>query len=159
MKRGEFISQIGLSSQALLAFYCFGATSCKNSDVEAQPNNVPIKEAGLTGNAESGSGKIDFSLDLTLPVNAPLKTAGGFVRVGSVLVAQTLKGAYVAVAKFCTHSAGVLVFQPESDDFWCPVHGSLFNLDGTVKQSPAPVAVKLYKVEINADKTRLSVKE
>ena len=153
MKRNEFISKIGLSSQALLAFYCFGASNCTNGNPAVDPQTPE-----LTGNAKSAFGRIDFSLDLTLPVYAPLKTAGGFVRVGSVLVAQTLKGTFVAVVKFCTHAAGVLVFQPESNDFWCPVHGSLFNLDGTVKQSPAPVAVQLYKVEVNADKTRLRVR-
>lgn len=56
MERNEFIKKIGLSSQALLGFYCFGASGCSNS---------PLTDTeGLTGNAETANGKIDFSLDL-----------------------------------------------------------------------------------------------
>jgi cytochrome b6-f complex iron-sulfur subunit len=159
MKRSEFISNIGLSTQALLAFYCLGASSCTTGPVEAQPNDLLPSSEGLTGNAEPGNGKVDFSLDLTLSPYTALRTPRGFVRVGGVLVAHTKAEKYVAVSKFCTHAAGVLAFQADSNDFWCPVHGSLFHLDGSVKQSPAAMPIRLYKAALNNDKTRLSVTE
>jgi len=155
MKRSEFISKIGLRTQALLAFYCFGTSGCSTGNpVKAEP-----KTEGLTGNAEPGNGKVDFSLDLTLSPYTALRMPGGFVRVGGVLVAHTTAEQYVAVSKFCTHAAGVLAFQADSNDFWCPVHGSLFHLDGSVKQWPAAMPIRLYKAVLNNAKTRLSITE
>lgn len=88
MKRSDFIKTIGLSSQALMAFYCLGVSSCITSPLEAQPNDFPPEIEGLTGNAELGNGRVNFSLDLTLSLYNALRVPGGFIRVGSVLLGR-----------------------------------------------------------------------
>lgn len=159
MKRIEFVKKIGLSSQALMAFYCLGASGCTTGPVEISPTNLLPTINGLTGNAEIGNGKVNFSLDLTVAPFTTLRLPGNFMRVGSVLLAHTKAEKYVAVAKFCTHAGGELAFQADSNDFWCPVHGSLFNLDGSVKKAPAAIPIRLFNVELIKDKARLLVKE
>lgn len=153
MKRGDFLRTLGLSTSALMAFYCIGTlTSCAKSDADPTPGtNSPgtnvgsgTGTAGFSGNAESAKGKVDFTLDLTSSTYSALKTAGGYVKVGDVLVANTKGGQYIAVAKTCTHQGGGLDYRLATDDLLCNNHGGQFNTNGSVKLAPPTVALKVY---------------
>ena len=162
MKRGEFLRSLGMSSAALMAFYCMGTglTACSKSNDPAPvtPTTPTTPTTGLTGNAETAKGAVNFTLDLTDANYSKLKTVGSFVKVGDVLIANTKGNKFVTIQRLCTHQNNDLVaYQLNSDDFNCSAHGSLFTTDGTVKQGPATTAMKLYKTTPSADGNKLTV--
>jgi len=162
MKRGEFIRSLGLSSAALMAFYCMGTlTSCSSDDpaptTGAGGTTPPTTSSGLTGNAETSKGAINFTLDLTSNDFKTLKTAGEFVKIGDVLVAS-VTGGFVAVQRLCTHNnLDGLSYRLNSNDIGCNVHGSVFATTGTVKNGPAASALKTYKTALSTDGNKLTV--
>ena len=169
INRSQFMRELGLSSAALMAFYCIGTTltACSNAtdaptpvSPAPKPNPAPNPTVtGLTGNAETGKGKIDFALDLTADSYKKLKTEGEFVLVGDVIVANVKGNKFVALSKACTHEGTAVQYRLASDDFWCSNHGSIFNTTGTVKQKPAPSPLTLFKSELNTNGNSLAIKE
>ncbi len=166
MNRGQFLRELGLSSTALMAFYCIGttATSCtsKASDpTPAMPTPIPTPAAtvGLTGNTDPAKGKVDFTLDLTASTYSILKTAGNFLNVGEVFVALAKGNTYVALSKNCTHEGNPLRYRLTEDDIKCDTHGSEFKNSGTVNKGPATKALVSYKATISMDGNMLTVKE
>ena len=160
MKRGEFLRSLGLSSAALLSFYCMGTlTSCSSDDDPAPAVTSPGTGSGITGNADTSKGAINFTLDLTNADYSNLKTQGQFVKVGSVLVANVQGGNYVAIQRLCSHQQqdGVS-YRLASNDFGCNVHGSVFATDGSVKVAAGnnQPAMKLYKTSLSADKLQVT---
>ena len=164
MKRGEFLRSLGMSSAALMAFYCMGTglTACsKSSDPAPSTPTTPGGTSGLTGNAETSKGAINFTLDLTSTDYKALKTEGEFVKVGDVLVANTKGSKFVAIQRLCTHQMFDNVsYRLSSDDFMCSQHGSVFATNGTVKVAaggPGQPAMKLYKSTLSTDGNKLTV--
>lgn len=164
MKRGEFIRNLGLSSAALMSFYCMGTlTSCSSSNDPAPATGTggttpPTTSSGLTGNAETSKGAINFTLDLTSADFKALKTAGEFAKIGDVLVASVKGGSYVAVQRLCTHNdLDGLSYRLGSDDIGCSIHGSVFATTGTVKGGPATSALRLYKTALSTDGNKLTI--
>ncbi len=162
LSRGEFIRSLGMSSAALMAFYCMGTLSSCSSKKD-DPAPVVITPGGpttgggsngVTGNANTGSGAIDFTVDLTNANFTSLKTMGGFVNVGEIIVFNAA-GTYKALGRICTHASGNLSFRSASNDLICDVHGGLFNTDGSVKQSPPTTAVKAYSAVLSGDKLQV----
>ncbi|GAA4410174.1 hypothetical protein GCM10023187_34470 [Nibrella viscosa] len=165
MKRGDFLRSLGLSTGALMAFYCMGTlTACSKSGDTPTPNNnnsgtnvgPGTGTAGFTGNAESAKGKIDFTLDLTSSNFSTLKTEGKFVNVGDVLVANAKGNRYIAVAKTCTHEGGGLDYRLATDDLLCNNHGGLFNTNGSVKLAPPTKPIKVFTVALTGDNLRIT---
>jgi cytochrome b6-f complex iron-sulfur subunit len=164
LKRGEFLRSLGLSTSALMAFYCMGTLTACSTGNEPGPgtspgvsNAVPGGAAGLTGNT-TGS-KIDFTIDLTSSGYSGLKTEGKFTIVGDVLVALAAGGRYVALSKSCTHEGAPVVYRQAQNDVYCDRHGSVFNLDGTVKASPATTPLKVYGTQLAQNGNSLRVFE
>lgn len=162
MNRGEFLRSLGLSSAALMAFYCMGTglTACSKSGSDPTPTPTPTPVGnGLTGNADASTGVVNFTVDLTNSTYSPLKTAGNFMKIGSVLVANTSGGKFVTIQRLCTHQANDLVsYNLSANNFVCSAHGSVFNVDGTVKTGPATTAMKLYTSTLSTDGNTLTVK-
>ena len=166
MKRGEFLRSLGMSSAALMAFYCMGTslTSCSKSDDPAPATGgttTPVTNTGLTGNTETAKGAISFTVDLTSSNFSKLKTQGEYVKVGDVLIANTTGGKYVTIQRLCTHQGQDGVgYRLTSNDFQCVVHGSVFAVDGSVKVGAGgsgQAAMKLYKTAVSADGNTLTV--
>lgn len=161
MKRGEFLRSLGMSSAALMAFYCMGTTltSCSKSSDDPTPA-APTPSTGITGNADTSKGAINFTLDLADANFSKLKTVGQYVSVGNVLVANA-KGTLVAVSRDCTHyspSQGQLDYRATENDFMCNNHGSLFTTDGKVKANqPSSNNVAQYKATLSTDGNKLAV--
>lgn len=154
--RGQFIKTLGLSTKALMAYYCLGATlsSCTKEEETVLPTPTPTPNAtGVTG---SSSGTIDFTLDLKNANFSKLTTDGEFVIVGDVLVANAA-GTYVAVSKACTHAGTTLSYRKADGDFWCSNHNSEFKIDGSVKKAPATTAIKKYNAAFDSAKNILKV--
>lgn len=162
MKRGEFLRSLGLSSAALMSFYCLGTslTSCsKSSDPAPATTTSSTTSTALTGNADSSKGPVDFTLDLASNDYKTLKTVGSYVNVGDIVVANAKGNILVAIGRICTHQAGSLEYQLSDDVFKCNNHQSLFGTDGKVKPNQlAKSDVKQYKTTLSADGNKLQVK-
>jgi cytochrome b6-f complex iron-sulfur subunit len=134
MDRREFLTTLGIGGTAVVCSYCL--TGCnKNDNVTGPPTNV------------------DFTLDLTNPAYAALNTNGGYVYNGGVIVARTGAGAYVAVSQTCTHAGGTVQF--DGTQFVCPVHGSMFAVNGSVTRGPAGSPLARYNTSLNGHMLRV----
>lgn len=155
MKRGEFLRSLGLSTSALMAFYCIGTTmtSCGSSSDDPGPDDGGTGGTGITGTTTGSA--INYTVDLTT-VTA-LKTAGGSQVIGDTIVALTSSNAYVALSKRCTHEGTTVGFRNAQNDFRCPTHGSQFSLTGAVEEGPATSALQVYKTALSADGNTLTV--
>jgi cytochrome b6-f complex iron-sulfur subunit len=153
LSRGQFLKQLGLSSGALMAFYCLGTvTACTKDEGEPAPS-------GTNNNSSGGNNtptKIDFTLDLASNDFRKLKTEGEFVYKDDIIIANVKGGKYVALSKACTHAGTTVQYRFNENDFWCSNHGSEFGVDGKVEKSPAASALKLYKTELTGDKLRVT---
>jgi len=166
MKRGQFLRNLGLSSSALMAFYCMGTTltACSSGSSDPTPSGTNTGSntgsntgtTGLTGNADLSKGAISFTLDLTTSTYSALKTEGKFVVVGSVIVANT-KGTIVALSKTCTHEGTTVDYRPAQNDFYCSNHGSEFSTLGAVEVGPATKALTVYKAQLSTNGNTLTV--
>ena len=144
MERKEFLALLGSSTASLLVLGCLGGCSKSESDAAAPG-----------GNPGTGTNKVDFTLDLNTPTNAPLKTKGNAVVSNKVIVAYSNAGTYLAVAALCTHQNGNLGYDAAGNKFSCPLHGSNFGADGAVINGPATTALKQYKTTLNGTNLRI----
>lgn len=160
MKRGQFLRELGLSGSALMAFYCMGTTltACSTGSDDPTPGTNPGTgtTAGLTGNADTSKGAINFTLDLTNATYAKLKTVGESVIVGSVILANA-KGTLVALSKVCTHEGTTIGYRSTQNDFLCSNHGSEFSTTGAVEVGPAIRALTVYNAKLSTDGNILTV--
>lgn len=152
MTRTEFLKNLKLGGGALMAIYCMGAvTSCANENTPLPATNInpdPFK-----------NGKVDFTLDLTLDANKNLKTDGGYLYNGDIIVARSKGAKYIALSKICTHQGTTVEFQKDTNDLYCPNHGSKFDVTGKVINSPAPLPLKMYQTELLNSGLKLRVFE
>lgn len=154
VSRAAFLRSLGLSAATLCALYF---SSCaKPASITPDPTDGTDSPAVATGNTDP-AGNVDFTLDLTLPDNAKLKTIGQFATAGLIVVAHTKDDRYVALLSVCTHASGSLWYQVSQDDFRCLDHGGLFHTDGSVKGPPPTKPVKTYTVTLSADKNTLHI--
>ena len=159
MKRGEFLRSLGMSSAALMAFYCMGTglTACSKSSNDPTPVPNPTSTA-FTGNADASKGAINFTLDLTSTDYGKLKTVGEFVSVGSVVVANAKGNKLIAVGRVCPHQGGNLEYKLQQDLFKCNLHGSEFNDAGKVQPGwDAKSDVAQYKTSLSTDGNKLTI--
>jgi cytochrome b6-f complex iron-sulfur subunit len=156
--RGQFLKTLGLSSKALMAFYCIGAVSACSSEEETVTPNTNTgntnSSTGITGTTSGAS--IDYTIDLKNANYSKLATAGEFVVIGDTLVANA-NGTYIAVSKTCTHQGTTLSYRKAEGDIWCSNHGSEFKTDGSVEKAPATSALKTYKTTFDAATSTLKI--
>lgn len=163
LSRGDFVRSLGMSSAALMAFYCMGTTltSCKSSDPAPVTPVVtpPVTNTGITGNSTTASGAIDFTLDLTNKDYSTLKTEGTFVKVGDVFVFNAKGGKLLALERLCPHAnLDQLEYRLTSDDINCTHLGSQFKTDGSLTRGPAERGLKKYTTVLSTDGNKLQVK-
>ncbi len=146
LNRGEFLRSLGMSSAALMAFYCMGTlTSCSSGSSDPTPTPTP------------GTGTGTGTLDLTASGNSALKTEGGYVYNGSMIVARVKGGSYVALSRACTHQGTNVQYRLSQNDFYCPNHGSEFSPTGAVEVGPAGTPLTLYKTALSSDGNTLTI--
>lgn len=146
MKRHEFINLFGFGAAMVLSG-CLGGCTSKTGSATPAPTSGP------------GSNSIDFTLDLADPANARLNDpALGYVygANGQVIVAKTTAGGYVALSAACTHQGTSVQFQPGSNGFICPNHGSQFTTSGAVLNGPAAAPLRAYTVVQTGTKLRIT---
>lgn len=95
--------------------------------------------------ALGSSGNANFTLDLSQPANAALKTPSGSVISNNVIVVNSA-GTFVALSDICTHQGCRVSYNKSGNDFVCPCHGGAYNISGAVIAGPPPTALKKYNV-------------
>ena len=105
MERSEFLKLLG--SGTVLA--CAGCLEACSSKSDPAPTNV------------------NFTLDLSLPENVKLTSAGGSLSKNGVIVACVSTTEYIAVSLACTHEGTSVTYQSGQKNFLCPNHGSRFD--------------------------------
>ncbi len=56
-----------------------------------------------------------------------------------------------ATSLICTHLGCIVDWRPESGDFLCPCHGSMFDHNGAVLRGPAPRPLRQYNARMADD--------
>ena len=72
------------------------------------------------------------------------------VPVGAVYLRRTGEMAVQALSVVCPHAGGFVDFVPERNGYLCPLHNSIFGLDGKIgdPKSPSPRGLDELRVEI-----------
>ncbi|MBK5109019.1 MAG: Rieske (2Fe-2S) protein [Anaerolineales bacterium] len=76
---------------------------------------------------------------------------------GRFWLVRTKEGSVLALYKVCTHLGCLYNWQSQENKFYCPCHGSQFQLDGTYIQGPAPRSLDRFVVKlINGENEELA---
>lgn len=157
VSRGEFMRSLGMSSAALMAFYCMGTlSSCKGSDPDPVVTPPPTGgTTGLSGNSVTSGGPINFTVDLSNANYSELKTSGGFKNVGDVIVFNA-NGTYKALSRICTHQGGSLSYRgTATNDLICSLHSAVYNSNGIPTSQPVgggvATAVQAYSATVSGN--------
>lgn len=144
IKRGEFLRNLGLSSAALMAFYCMGTlTSCSKGSDDPDPEPTP---------------DLDVTLDLTQADYRALQTVGGYTYYEDILIARVKSDTYVALSKICTHQSSTVFYRPATNDVYCPTHGSEYTTAGvvTVPAESGQKNLTQYKTSVSGNSLRIT---
>ena len=144
MERKQFLRTLGTGAAFALTFPCLHGCSSDsdNGDIEEVPSGV------------------DFTIDLNSSEGAKLANNGSFILKNLVVVVKDLNGNFVAASQVCSHESYDQVRYATNDGgiFYCDVHGSRFELDGTplnqVDSSPAK-QLKIFNTELDGQILRV----
>jgi cytochrome b6-f complex iron-sulfur subunit len=136
MNRKEFLVKAGAGAVIALCPACL--SGCSPPDIPTAPTNV------------------DMTLNLDDPANAPLKNNGGYIYNNGLIIARLNNGTIVALSAACTHAGVAVAYDPGSNRFHCPAHGSNFATDGSVINGPAGSALVSYHVQVNGTSVHIT---
>ncbi len=145
MKRKQFLKSLGAGAAFAIALPCLHA--CSQEVLEDGANN-PVP----TG--------VDFSVDLESSEAEKLATIGGFILKNSVIIVKNMEGNFVAASQVCSHQGYAEVRFADRDGgiFYCGVHGSRFEQNGTPLNqvdSQAAKSLKIFKTELSGSILRI----
>lgn len=63
-------------------------------------------------------------------------------------LARLKDGGFLALSLTCTHLGCSVDWVPTKNEFECPCHSSIYNMEGVVVKSPAPRPLSIYKLII-----------
>ncbi len=144
MERKEFLRSLGAGAAFALIFPC--TQGCSKDEVDG---NIVEEPTG-----------VDFTVDLTSQEAQALVPNGGFILKNLVVIAKNLEGEYVAASQVCSHESydQVRFVNQNGGIFYCDVHGSRFDQDGSplnqVDGNPAK-PIKTYNTELNGSILRV----
>ncbi|MCA0957932.1 ubiquinol-cytochrome c reductase iron-sulfur subunit [Allomuricauda sp. XS_ASV26] len=144
MERKEFLKSLGAGAAFALTFPCLHG--CSSDEVDGNLVEEPIG--------------VDFIIDLNSAEAANLSENGGFILKNLVVVARNLQGEYVAASQVCSHQSydQVRFVDQNGGIFYCDVHGSRFDQDGTPLNqvdNTAAKALKVYNTELDGTALRV----
>ena len=144
MERKEFLRSLGAGAAFALTFPCL--QGCSKDEVDG---NIVEEPTG-----------VNFTVDLDSTEAAKLANNGGFILKNLVVIAKNLEGEFIAASQVCSHESydQVRFVDQNGGIFYCDVHGSRFDQDGTplnqVDSAPAK-AIKVYNTELNGSLLRV----
>jgi cytochrome b6-f complex iron-sulfur subunit len=120
---------------ASVAGACRIDVGSEGDDVDP-PADAPVVDVGF-----ELCGTSMVCVDLSNAMNAALATAGGsrVIQTGNtrVIIIRTTATTFVTLSARCTHAGTTVGYRAAMNDIRCPNHGSLYQLDGSVKGPPA----------------------
>jgi len=87
-----------------------------------------------------------LTLDLSLPQNSALNTAGGSMIFQNIIAVNTGNDNFIALSSICTHQGCTVGYDSGAANIKCPCHGSVYATTGLVINGPAPLALQAYEV-------------
>ncbi|MEC7264373.1 MAG: Rieske 2Fe-2S domain-containing protein [Bacteroidota bacterium] len=144
MERKEFLRSLGAGAAFALTFPCL--QGCSKDEVKG---NIVEEPTG-----------VDFTVDLNSAEAANLASNGGFILKNLVVIAKNLEGEFIAASQVCSHESydQVRFVNQNGGIFYCDVHGSRFDQDGTplnqVDSAPAK-AIKVYNADLTGSILRI----
>jgi nitrite reductase/ring-hydroxylating ferredoxin subunit len=123
MRRSEALASVSRRQ------FCGGLASCVG--LAAIAGCTSSQASGVDAAGACGSEMIDCGPASTFALNMPV-----FFATALVFVVRDAGGLY-AVSATCTHEGGTINLM--GNDYVCPRHGAVFDLDGNVVNGPATV--------------------
>lgn len=144
MERKEFLRSLGAGAAFALVFPC--TQGCSKDQVNG---NIVEEPTG-----------VDFTVDLTSQEAQALVSNGGFILKNLVVIAKNLEGEYIAASQVCSHESydQVRFVNQNGGIFYCDVHGSRFDQDGSPLNqvdSNAAKPIKVYNTELDGSILRV----
>lgn len=142
MERKQFMKTLGAGAAFALTFPCLNGCSKdenQNGEIVEEPTNV------------------DFTIDLSSSEASNLGTNGGFILKNLVVVVKNLEGQFIAASQICAHEGydQVRFVDQEGGIFYCDVHGSQFEQNGTPINQVTANNLKIYNTELTGDILRV----
>lgn len=145
-RRSVLAAALGIPAAALTVSGC--SSDDKTTETPKGDGSSTSTSPSSSGSASSPAGD---AAGVTVKI-ADVPEGGGLIVPNGkqqIAVSQPSKGTFKAFSAACTHQ-GVIV-AAKDDTFACPAHGSVFALDGTVKNGPAESSLKELKVTKSGD--------
>lgn len=92
---------------------------------------------------------VNFQLNLNQTANSALNSTGGTLSSNGVLIVNTGNGGYTAIAQTCTHNGCSVGYSVSGNNFICPCHSGVYDINGNVTSGPPPAPLKKYVVTKN----------
>lgn len=93
---------------------------------------------------------VNFTIDISQSTYSALKSNGGSVASHGVVIVNE-NGSYKAVAQSCTHQGCSVSFSKSNNEFICPCHGGVYDINGNVVSGPPPAPLKSYSINQNGN--------
>ncbi len=78
-------------------------------------------------------------------------------RGGRFYLSRLDDGGYIALSLRCTHLGCSILWEEKEKRFVCPCHASAFDINGSVRNAPAPKALDYYPVVIENGVVKVDV--
>ena len=114
---------------------------CKDSGTDSKEEDTPPEE---------------YQIDLTLEANAALNDVSGALKFDvegyskPIIVIRSTETEVIALSSVCTHNACEVELPNANNEIVCNCHGSKFDLEGNVLQSPPGITSQSPLEEIPA---------
>ena len=145
MERRKFFRNFVAGGSLLLTAPMLFESCSKDELVGVSDNN--------SGN-NSGTGS-ETTVDLTNAAYSDLKTVGGFVYSGNIIIIRTGDTQYTALSKICTHQGCTVSYSNTEQKIVCPCHGSKYSTNGSVLNGPATASLKKYTVTVSGNTLKI----
>lgn len=78
-------------------------------------------------------------------------------RQGHFYLVRLKDSGFMAFSIKCTHLGCSILWDENANEFFCPCHSSRFEINGDVKSPPAPRALDIFKIEIEAGEVKVNL--
>lgn len=142
MDRKDFLKKLLVNGSLAAVLPTLLVQACGNDDESSDDNS------GDTSNGDGSSS--DLEIDLSDPDYSDLADEGGYVVISSksIIVINTGDDEYAALSSKCTHQGCAVSYNKSANNLPCPCHGSIFNMDGSVKTGPATSPLTVYTTSL-----------
>ena len=127
--------------------------SCKNTLIGPSGSQVLQSISG-----SFSGGNVTVNIDSSSPLSKTGNAAIVSFQGNSILVDHPTASVYNALSSTCTHqSCQITGYDSASNQFICPCHGSMFDVNGKVTQGPANAPLTKYQTQVSGSQLIVKV--